>query len=817
MSRCSTETLAQSVTGTVLGEVRDASRALVPGATVSLLHTGTGYLRTVHSDAAGEYTAPLLPTGTYQISAELTGFNKATVGNVRVGVDQKVRINLELTVGELAESVDVQADSPLLQTSSSDLSTTVEGRQIETMPLNGRNFVTLTRTIPGVLRGIPGANIDGAGGLAWRASASFSANGQRPRDNNFLLDGVDNNETWLQSVVIFPSVDALDEFKLQTSTNAAEFGKSLGGVVNLQIKSGANHFHGGAFGFLRDDSFDANNFFNNRAGIEKAPFRQHQFGATLGGPVRRDRTFFFASYQGLRIQQGANRVSTVPSDAIRNGDFSEINQRIYDPLTGQPFPGNVIPRDRWDPAAGNILEELVPPPNTAGRRSASGQIVDNYVINPDQEREDDQFDVKVDHTLSEANRFFVRYSYQKSHRFLPAILPQGDGFANGDSDITAQSLVVNDTHTFGPRWLNELRAGYSSFDLLASPRRRRQRRGPDGDRERELQRVHGHERDRLPAAGHEEPGQRPASGHEPGEPPAPRRRDPPPGTPHLEGGGQPHPPVPGDPELGLHPRHLGVRPSANLELRRPARICRLDPSTGFDVASFLLGYATSKTRAYIGEIPYTEKRPEWAAYVQDDFRVTSRLTLNLGLRWDVFVPWVEEDDRQSNFDPRTGRFVVASEDAVIDGVAVGRHLQTYSKKDFGPRFGFAYDASGNGRTLIRGGFGVFWNNGPGGTSSSKAQNPPFLRTATQTTSVGTNLTLSSGPPSLPEVDPSRPPVGSTRSAFRVDTRDAYALNWNLNLQRQLGRDYSSRSRTSGREAGSSRSRPTRTRPRPSRG
>src|SRR6185295_10629872 len=198
---------------------------------------GTGLTRTVLSDSKGEFTAPLLPTGNYNISTEMSGFKKVQLANVHLGVDQKLKIDLKLDLGQMTESVEIQAETPLLQTSSSDLSVTVEGKTIESLPLNGRNFVNLTRTIPGVVRGNPGANIDGAGSLAWRASASFSANGQRPRDNNYLLDGVDNNETWLQTVVIFPSVDALDEFKLQTSTYSAEFGKSMGGVVNLQIKS----------------------------------------------------------------------------------------------------------------------------------------------------------------------------------------------------------------------------------------------------------------------------------------------------------------------------------------------------------------------------------------------------------------------------------------------------------------------------------------------------------------------------------------------------------------------------------------------------
>ena len=210
----------------------------------------------------------------------MTGFKTVALSNIEVGVDQRVRINIKHEVGAMTESVSVTAETPLLQTSSSELGTTVSATQIEALPLNGRNFVNLTRTIPGVLRGIPGANIDGAGSLAWRASASFSANGQRPRDNNYMLDGVDNNETWLQTVVIFPSVDALDEFKMQTSTYSAEYGRSLGGVVNLQIKSGTNSLRGSGFEFHRNDAFDANNFFNNRAGRAKPDFKQNQFGGT---------------------------------------------------------------------------------------------------------------------------------------------------------------------------------------------------------------------------------------------------------------------------------------------------------------------------------------------------------------------------------------------------------------------------------------------------------------------------------------------------------------------------------------------------------
>ncbi|HEY8549884.1 MAG TPA: carboxypeptidase-like regulatory domain-containing protein, partial [Vicinamibacterales bacterium] len=434
---------AQAVTGTLTGMVTDSTGAVLPGVTVTIVNAGTGFTRTMVTNAGGEYTAPSIPTGTYNITAELSGFKSVTLSNVTVGVDQRVRMDISLEVGQMTESVEIAASTPLVQTSSSDLSTTVESEQIEALPLNGRNFVSLTRTVPGVLRGNPGSNIDGAGSLAWRASASFSANGQRARDNNYLLDGVDNNETWLQTVVIFPSVDSLEEVKLQTSTYSAEFGRSLGGVVNLQIKSGTNAYRGSFFEFHRNDAFDANNFFNNRAGREKPDFKQNQFGGTLGGPILRDRTFFFGDYQGHREQQGQTFLSTVPSLRMRAGDFSEINRVIYDPLTGQPFPGNVIPPDRIEPIARNIIDMLYPEPNIEGRRAANGQIIDNYLINPIKEREDDQFNVKVDHNLTTANRFFVRYSFEKTHRFQPATLPHGDAgatFGAGDGNIDAQGL-----------------------------------------------------------------------------------------------------------------------------------------------------------------------------------------------------------------------------------------------------------------------------------------------------------------------------------------------------------------------------------------
>ncbi len=763
------------------------------------MNPSTGFSRTVVSDTRGEYSALFLPTGTYTVSAEMTGFSKVSMANVHLGVDQRVKVDLKLDLGAMTETVEIQAETSLLQTSSSDLSVTVEGKTIESLPLNGRNFVSLTRTIPGVTRGVGpgGGNIDGGGSLAWRASASFSANGQRPprqqlhprryrQQRDLAPDGRDLPERRRPR-----RVQAPDEH-LRRRVRALD-----GGVVNLQIKSGSNEFHGSAFEFARNDSLDANNWFNNRAGRAKPDFSQHQFGGTIGGPIIKDKTFFFADYQGLRITQGLSYLSTVPSDLMREGNFSEISRPIYDPLTGQPFPGNIIPQSRWDPASANVLRDLIPAPNTEGSRNAIGQALNNYLITPNQERQDNQFDVKVDHNMSTKNRFFLRYSYQKTHRLLPATMPlvgdAGTTFGSGDGTITAHSFAFNDTHAFNSSWLNEIRVGYSmiKFNMTSIGY---------GQNYSEQMGIPGANINEVSSAfvqlNFEQGGMRNMGGN--GNQPlitnlgALQLYD---NVSYLKGR---HTFKAGASvifrtrEVLNADNMMGQFAFSQNQTSNCAGVsaCTVNANTGLDFASFLLGTARREFRAMTSEDTYMERRPEWGLYVQDDFRATSKLTFNLGLRWDMFVPWVEDDNRQSNFDPATGRMIVASDDAVVNGVHVGRQLQTWSKSDFGPRLGFAYDVNGDGRTIVRGGFGVFWNWGVGGTSSSKGTNQPFLQTTDLLANGGaSNLTLSGGLPPPPPIDPTLPPVGATRSVFDVDYRDQYSMNWNVNVQKQLGRDY----------------------------
>jgi len=787
---------AQAVSGTILGSVNDANGAVVSGAQITLTNAQTGLTRVVTSDAGGEYVAPSLPPGAYNISVEMAGFKKLSLSNVQLSVDQKARVDLKLEVGATTESVNVEGSAALIQTESSDLSGTINESQIKNLPLNGRDFVVLTRTLPGVQRGIPGANIDGAGSLAWRASASFAANGMRTRDNNFLLDGVDNNETWLNSVVIFPSIDALEEFKVQTSTYSAEFGRSSGGVVNIQIKSGQNAFHGSVFEFLRNDHLDANDFFNNKNGRAKPPFKQNQFGATAGGRIRRDKTFYFGDYQGGRIRDSKTYLSTVPTVKMREGDFSELTRVIYNPLTNQPFSGNIIPAAQFDPAAKAIIDQLYPLPNVAGAKAANGQTINNFLYNPVLAREDDQFDAKIDNYFTSNNHFFGRYSFERTHRFLPASLPHGDAgftFGAGNGLVRAQSLALNDTHTISPRWLNEFRFGFSRIGFkvtsIDAGANLAQKVGIPGvniaDTATAMSQITFAPAQEIRHLG--------ANGNQPLLTFLDTFQwfD---NVTHTRGAHT----IKMGASLTRRRRNIFNVDTINGTFNFQSAItsncggvtgaCTINPNTGFSFATFLLGYPTTITRGL--QLGVTgERRPEYAAYVQDDWRVNSKLTVNLGLRYDLFMPYVEVNNRQSNFDTSTGKFVVASDDAVINGIKVGRALQTTPKRDFAPRFGFAYDVFGAGKTVVRGGYGIFWNNPLTGTSSSKPSNPPFLLSNALSTTLLPTLKLSNGVPAPPSVNPNAAPTGTTRSIFDPNFRDGYAQQWNLNLSQQLGKNY----------------------------
>ncbi len=379
---------------------------------------------------------------------------------------------------------------------------------------------------------------------------------------------------------------------------------------------------------------------------------------------------------------------------------------IYDPITHLPFPGNVIPVSRFDPAAKNILNQMIPEADTAGTRSATGQTINNYLINPTLERQDNQIDLKVDHSLTSNNRFFGRYSYEKTHRVLPATLPHGDAgftFGAGEGDIKAQGFAFNDTHTFNSNLLNEFRVGWSSIKFFMTPidygTNPAQAVGIPGINLGET--TSGMSQIMFNNGGMRN------IGANSNQPLITNQNDiqifdnvtKVSGKHTVKAGGsythRSREILNADTIVGRFDFNQNLTSSCG----GITAGCTAAANTGFDFASFLLGYASNASRTLFDPGTYTEIRPEFAAYLQDDIRVTNRLTVNAGLRWDMYVPWVEKDNKQSNFDVSTGRFVVASDSATINGVQVGRYLQTYSKTDFGPRLGFAYDINGSGKTV----------------------------------------------------------------------------------------------------------------------
>ncbi|PYR23436.1 MAG: hypothetical protein DMF98_18470 [Acidobacteria bacterium] len=369
---------AQVTTADLVGTIKDTSGGVVPGVTVTLTNEATGVSRSVTTSDGGAYIFTSLQPGRYRLTAELPGFRKVERTGVELQVNQRAQIDLDLEVGLVSESVLIQGTSPLLETQSSVLGSVIEEKQVQDLPLNGRNFVqlaTLSTGVSGAGSGMRGTIMSGTRPDDLRPGTELFANGNRESSNNYLYDGIDNNTRLTLVIVVRPNVEAIKEFKVQTNLFSAEQGRNPGAQVNVVTKSGGNTIHGATYEFLRNDRFDANNFFANRAGQQKPPFKQNQFGGAIGGPIIRNKTFFFADYDGFRQTVGRVFVNTVPTVKMRQGDFSEVAGTIYDPLTTvalpgggitrQPFPGNVIPSSRWDPVTAKLMNAYPLPTSAA--------------------------------------------------------------------------------------------------------------------------------------------------------------------------------------------------------------------------------------------------------------------------------------------------------------------------------------------------------------------------------------------------------------------------------------------------------------------
>ena len=465
---------AQQDTGVITGAILDASGAPIANAVVEVKNAGTGIVLRVKAGAEGSYTTPPLRIGTYSVTVEAPGFKRAIREALTLNVQDRLPVSFTLEIGDVQQSVEVTADVPLLQSETSSLGQVIETKKMVDLPLNGRNFIQLITLSTGAY--VP------QGTNSSYQNTLVAINGNRIENNNFLLDGINNNTTDNNQPPVLPDPDAIAEFKVLTNMLPAEFGRGLGGTVIVNMKSGTNGFHGTVFEFLRNQDFDANPYFNS--GRPKVPFQQNQFGGSLGGPVilpklynGRNKTFFFGDYQGTRIHQGLTKVFTVPTAAMQAGNFSGI-ATIYDPETTTPsgtsyvrtpFPNNQIPAARFDP----IMQKFAPYfplPNTGGPQFAPN----NLVANPKLLDTTDQGDTRLDHRFSDKDSIFWRYSISDETRIAPMNLP-GVPLGGYFNDLQlrpqvfrGQHMAVAETHVFSPRLVNEFRIGYNRFFYTAT-------------------------------------------------------------------------------------------------------------------------------------------------------------------------------------------------------------------------------------------------------------------------------------------------------------------------------------------------------------
>jgi hypothetical protein len=755
---------AQKDTGSVVGTVRDPSGAVVPEVKVTVTDVDRGITFVTATSASGDYVASPLHIGRYNVRVEKEGFKTAIAGPIELQVQQRVEVNVTLEVGQTLQTVEVKEVTPLLETQTSELGQVVDTQRMVTLPLNGRNFAQLAFLSAGIAPTEPGARNE--------SSYGFSSNGGRSYQNNFLLDGIDNNSNLTDllngtSFVVQPSVDALQEFKVQTNAYSAEFGRGNGAILNATIKSGTNQFHGVGYEFLRNDKLDARNFFDAARGA----YQQNQFGGTIGGPIRlgrlydgRNRSFFFFDYEGLRVRQARTLTATVPTPAEQVGDFSSLLDmssptgvldcgghmtyagEIFDVRqagtasgtpTGQcgvPFgydvagnPLNVIPTTAMDPLAAK-LRSLWPAPNISG----AGY---NFLSTPKRTEDRNNFDARVDHKFSDKDTSFYRISYEKQPSTIPSVFQATGGngvdFATGNEVNFYLGSALSETHIFTPRLVNEFRFGYN--------------------------RVNSH---RYQFNYNQDVS---ATLGIPGVPYAPLN------------GGMPEMDVSGVDSIGdptylpsleiqntfsLNDNLTWIRGRHSLKFggefkheeftifqpAEPRGQLGFEPlftdnagapgSGGAGLASFLVGLPDSGAITNLHNVDYV--RPDFSFYVQDDFKVSSRLTLNLGVRYDLFMPVMEKYNAEGTFDLATGTLYVpkgqtAQLTPIIQSIVpisatAPRGLVPVNKTNIAPRIGFAYKAAD--KLVLRGGYGIFfagYETGPW-SNPSPAFNPPFFVT-----------------------------------------------------------------------------------------
>jgi Carboxypeptidase regulatory-like domain len=765
---------AQIGAGALAGDVVDQAGAAVPGATVTVTAVGTGLSRTVVTSQNGGYVFPGLAPGSYRVRVELSGFRPLTREGIRLATGETVRLDVQLQIGAVTEAVTVTADASLLRSETSGLGHVVDNRRVVDLPLNGRSFITLASLVPGIALPPP------------PAAPLPRINGGRPRTNEYLFDGISVLQPEPGQIAFFPNVDAIQEFKIESNSPPAEFGRFNGGVVNLTTKSGSNAFRGSLFEFFRNEALNARNFFASTNPV-KPQFRRNQFGGVAGGPIRRDRTFFFVDYQGQRQTIGRTVISTVPTLLQRQGVFTEaIAGRvpaIYDPattvMTGagvatrSQFPGNTIPVQRMDTVARALLERY-PLPTSAG-------TANNYRRVEHETVDQDQFSVRVDHNLSTTgDRVFGRLTrFQEA--FIPVTpLPEGSGVTTGTlgpQDTTSWSFASSYQRTLSNNVLNELRIG----DTRRTVGRLAAQLGGSASASLGLPGIPSDARfpNTVPTfliGGYQQLGS----------------------PPNTASNFATSVTQVSDSLTWLKGRH-SIKMGADWRWERLNVLQPPSPTGSFTFGNFFTNLPTDATTAAATGTPLASfllgqvqqfsidlqqeeirNRAHFQEYfVQDDWRLSDRVTINGGLRYTLNFPSTEENDQVAVFNLQTQLLEYLGRN---DQPRAARRLH---KNNFGPRFGVVGRVTD--KTVVRTGYAVVWIEMAGITTPFTTPVFPFLQTVSQRTldNIAPAFILTGGPSVAPI--PLTPGAGLGQGVFAVDRElgSGYVQQWNTSLQREL--------------------------------
>jgi hypothetical protein len=738
---------AQTVQATIRGQIVDTSGALCPNAWVRAVNEETGETRNSVAGSDGAFTISPLPPGLYRIEAGLAGFRTFVGKGIRTQVGQESHIKIELTPGGPSDQVLVTVDQGLVRHGAMDRAWVVENRQILDLPLDGRNFLQLMLLLPGTT----GAAQGSPGSI--RGEFAINANGAREDSNNFLLDGVFNNDPKLNSFAINPPADAIREFEVLTSSYDASFGRSAGAQINVALKSGTNRLHGTAYEFFRNASLDARNYFAQSS--EAAPrYQRNQYGFSLGGPVRRNRTFFFLDYEGRRVNEGITRVTNVPTALERQGDFTQSLSQPIDPYTRQPFQDGKIPAYRLS-AIGRAVADLYPLPN----RSTPGQ---NYVSSPIFRDRDDRFDIRLDHRVSLAASLVGRYSFSDRDFYEPFSGPSFAQIPGYGANVPrrAQNVMIGEDHLFQASWVSQLRIAFSRVSSGVF----QETRTGSLNRSLGLPELSPNPRDYglslITISGYSpigdeynNPQHSTTNVFQVNEAVTVSRGR------HLI-------------KFGADLRSLQQNAFRDVQARGFMAFSDYGQVTGNGLADMLLGFVTYSGGARLDNPQYLRTR-SWSGFVQDSFRLRPDLTLLFGVRYEYNAPPVDRFDRANVYDP-AGRSLVA-----VGTGGIPRSGYFPDRNNWAPRVGVAWSPLPG--TAVRAGYGIYYDQSSLAPGEGLYFNKPYYDFKLYFPLPGMPLAVS-------DPFPSNYPISLPGSALGFDRtlRTPYVQHWNLTVERQLG-------------------------------